>query len=181
LTVIIAADPGISGAACAFYRADADGPEFIADVIDLPAIDDGARREIDVLRFVAWVRKMQPVHAFVENVQPMPSIPDKYGKRRTMGAATTFRFGLVVGQIRATIACCGVPISLIHPQVWKRFYDLKGADKEQSRQKALELHPEAAHWLKRKLDHGRSEAILLARYGDRHLIAHRRGLNVRSA
>ncbi len=173
MAIIIGIDPGISGAACAFYRADHEGPEFIADVIDLPAIDDGKRREIDVPKFVAWVRKTCPAHAFVENVQPMPSIPDKFGNRRTMGAATTFRFGMVVGQIRATFACCGIPISLIHPQVWKRFYELKGADKEQSRQKALELHPEASHWLRRKKDDGRAEAILLARYGDRHLIAHR--------
>lgn len=136
-------------------------------------MDDGQRREIDDVRFAIWVRKMCPVRAFIENVQAMPSIPDKSGKRRTMGAATSFRFGMVAGQLRATVRCCGVPVSLIHPQTWKRYFSLMGAKKEDSRQLALQLHPEAAHWLQRKKDDGRAEAILLARYGDRHLIAHR--------
>lgn len=171
--IILGIDPGINGAAAAFFRADDEGPEFVADVIDVPAMADGMRREVNVPIFAAWIRKMCPVRAFVENVQPMPSIPDKTGKRRSMGAATTFRFGMVAGQLRATIAACGIPISLIHPQSWKRYYDLKGPDKEQSRQLALQLHPEAEHWLRRKKDDGRAEAILLARYGDRHLIAHR--------
>lgn len=171
--IVIGIDPGIGGAACAFFRADQEGPEFVADVIDLPTMDDGQRREIDDVRFAGWVRKMCPVRAFIENVQAMPSIPDKTGKRRTMGAATSFRFGMVAGQLRATVRCCGVPVSLIHPQTWKRYFSLMGAKKEDSRQLALQLHPEAAHWLQRKKDDGRAEAILLARYGDRHLIAHR--------
>lgn len=172
--IIIGIDPGINGSACAFYRADAEGPEFVADVIDVPTMDDGERRQVDDCKFAEWVRKMGAVHAFIENVQPMPSIPDKRtGKRRTMGAATSFRFGMVAGQLRAAVRCCGAPVSLIHPQTWKRYYDLKGANKEQSRQMALQLHPEASHWLKRKMDDGRAEAILIARYGDRHLIAHR--------
>lgn len=172
--IIIGIDPGIGGAACAFFRADHEGPEFIADVIDMPAMEDGERRQIDDLRLANWVRKMCPVRAFIENVQPMPSIPDKKtGKRRTMGAATSFRFGMVAGQIRATVRCCGVPLTLIHPRTWKRYFSLEGPNKEQSRHLALQLHPEAAHWLQRKKDDGRAEAILLARYGDRHLIAHR--------
>lgn len=168
--LIIGVDPGIGGAACAFYRADHEGPEFIADIIDMPTLDDGKRREIDDDKFRAWVWKMRPVHAFVENVQPMRGMGSD---SQAMNGAVSFRFGLVVGQIRSSIRACGVKISFIHPQVWKRYYGLKGSDKEQSRQMALQLHPEASHWLKRKKDDGRAEAILLARYGDRHLIAHR--------
>lgn len=168
--IIIGLDPGIKGAACAFYRADEEGPEFIADVIDLPTMDDGKRREIDDDKLRAWIRRMCPVHAFVENVQPMRG---RGSDSQAMNGAISFRFGLVVGQIRSSIRACGVKVSFIHPQVWKRFYDLKGADKEQSRQLALSLYPEAAHWMQRKKDDGRAEAILIARYGDRHLIAHR--------
>lgn len=39
------------------------------------------------------------------------------------------------------------------------------SDKEQSRQKALELMPSAAKWLQLKRHHGRAEALLLALYG----------------
>lgn len=168
--ILVGVDPGINGAAAAFFRADHEGPEFVADVIDMPTLDDGKRREINVRQLAEWIRKMQPARAFVENVQPMMG---KGRDSQAMMGAASFRFGLVVGQIRATLTCCDVPISLIHPQVWKRYYDLRGSDKEQSRQMALQLHPEAVHWLKRKKDDGRAEAILLARYGDRHLIAHR--------
>ncbi len=169
--ILLGLDPGISGAACALYRADHEGPEFIADVINLPIMDDGKRREIDDDKLREWIRKMCPVHAFVENVQPMRG---QGSASQAMNGSVSFRFGLVVGQIRATIRACGIPVSFIHPQVWKRYYGLKGSDKEQSRQKAIELYPDAAHWLRRKKDDGRAEAVLIARYGDRHLIAHRK-------
>lgn len=173
MTIVLGVDPGIGGALCAFFCADQEGPEFVADVIDMPAMEDGTKRQVDVPALARWVRKMSPILAAVENVQPMPSIPGVGGVRRSMGASTSFRFGMVVGQIRATLQTCGVPMMLVHPQVWQRYYDIRGASKEDSRMLARDLHPEACHWLERKKDQGRAESILMARWCDRK----RRGAN----
>lgn len=168
--VIIGVDPGLNGAACAFYRADHEGPAFIADAIDLPTKEDNTKSQIDVPEFARWLRRVGAAHAFIENVSAMPSFPDKVtGVRRSMGAASSFRFGMAVGQIRATFSALGIPITLVVPRVWKKAFDLSGPKKEQSRLLALELYPAAGHYLKRKMDHQRAEAILIAHWGDRHM------------
>ncbi len=159
---LLACDPGLSGALC-FMRAG-----VVVEVLDTPTLADGTNRQLDVMAICRRIDKWKPRIAIIENVQPMPSIAN--GVRRGMGAASSFRFGFAVGQIRAIAVCYGLEVKLIHPQVWKRYYGLKGPDKEQSRLKALELIPAAAPWLSRKRDHNRSEACLLALYG-----AERRG------
>jgi hypothetical protein len=66
-----------------------------------------------------------------------------------------------VGSIEATIACCEIPMTIIEPSVWKRLHQLRGGDKEGSRQRALMLLPAAHALLARKKDHGRAEAALI--------------------
>jgi len=167
--VIVGIDPGMNGAACAFYRADHEGPEFVADAIDLPTCADNSKTQIDVAAWGRWLKRVGCAHFFIENVTPMPSRPGADGERRSMGATSAFRFGMAIGQLRATAQTLGIPGTLVVPRVWKAYYDLVGPDKEQSRQLALELYPDAAIYLKRKKDHQRAEAILIARWGDRKL------------
>lgn len=155
----MACDVGLSGAIC-FMN---DGK--IVELVDTPTRADGSTREIDVMAVCRRIDRHQPTHAFIENVQPMPSIPGKDGIRRGMGAASSFRFGFAVGQIRATCVCYGMDVRLVHPQSWKRWAILKGSDKEQSRQRALALMPAAARWLPLKRDHNKAEALILALYG----------------
>ena len=45
--VIIGIDVGINGAAAALCPADDEGPEFIADAIDLPTMPAGTKTQID--------------------------------------------------------------------------------------------------------------------------------------
>ena len=161
---IMAADPGLSGGLC-FMQGGT-----VVEVLDMPTLADGSNRQLDVMAICRRIDKWKPRIAIIENVQPMPSIPGANGVRRGMGAASSFRFGFAVGQIRAIAVCYGLEVKLITPRVWKHHYGLKGPDKEQSRQKALELVPTAIQWLARKKDHNRSEALLLALYG-----AERRG------
>lgn len=156
---LVAVDPGLSGAIC-FMN---DG--IIVDLIDAPTLSDGKNRQIDVLSICRRIDKWNPRHAIIENVQPMPSIPGADGVRRGMGSASSFRFGFATGQIRAVVACYGMEVRLVHPRSWKRWAGLSGPDKEQSRQKALELMPAASKWLPLKRHHGRAEALLLALYG----------------
>jgi len=162
---ILAADPGLSGGLC-FMQGG-----VVVEVLDMPTLPDGAsNRQLDCMAICRRIDKWKPRIAIIENVQPMPSIPGADGVRRGMGAASSFRFGFAVGQIRAIAVCYGLEIKLVTPGVWKRYYGLKGPDKEQSRQKALELIPGTVQWLGRKRDHNRAEAVLLGLYG-----AERRG------
>lgn len=169
--LIVGIDPGINGAAAALQCADAEGPEFISDAIDLPTMEDGAKRQIDDFVLANWFTKLRGVdRVIIENVQPMPSIPGFEGKRRSMGAASAFRFGVAVGQLRATVRIAlGLDPEFVHPQVWKRYFALT-ADKEESRDLALKLWPHSAYLLKRKKDHQRAEAMLLAKWGIRPVI-----------
>jgi crossover junction endodeoxyribonuclease RuvC len=152
-------DPGLSGAACFMV----DGK--IVELMDMPTLPDGSNRQVDVMALCRRIDKWAPSFAVIENVQPMPSIPGANGVRRGMGAASSFRFGFATGQIRAAVTCYGIELRLVHPQSWKRWAGLKGPDKEQSRQKALELRPDAVRWLGLKKDHNKAEALILALYG----------------
>jgi hypothetical protein len=78
------------------------------------------------------------------------------------GASSGFKYGRAVGSIEAAIACCEIPLTIIEPTAWKKFHQLRGGEKEASRQRALMLFPHAHNLLARKMDHGRAEAALIA-------------------
>ena len=167
---ILGIDPGVSGA-CALFdqtKTPASGLRWV--VIDLPVIGD-TKREINAAALRDWLRKHSPEHAYLELVTAMPSIAvGPGGVRRGMGAAGAFRFGGVFYAIKAVLACCDVPYSLVTPQSWKKAFGLSGSDKEKSRGLALRLFPDGAPALARKMDQNRAEAMLLAKYGaDKHL------------
>lgn len=152
----IGIDPGLSGAACLF---DVDHLKVL-DVIDLPTEAWGTKRHIDIKQFTGWVWKGKASAAALERVNAMPSIEG----RRSMGAASAFRFGMCFGEIRAALITAGVGVVDVPPNVWKELFELNKRDKDEGRQLAAKLHPEAAHWLQRKKDQGRGEAILIARW-----------------
>lgn len=152
---LLAIDPGMSGAAVVY------GPQFSVasglrwQMIDLPVVGDGAQRRINVTALRDFIVQWTPDHAFVESASTMPQ----------NGVVQSFRFGRTVGAIDAVIACCGVPITYVTPQRWKKHHGLRGSNKEQSRARALQLAPELSRSLARKMDHGRAEAALIAIYG----------------
>jgi crossover junction endodeoxyribonuclease RuvC len=155
------------GGACAAFCPQASPPSgFRWCVIDIPVIGD-EKRELNAAALRDWLRAIDPQHAFLELVTAMPSIPDATGKRRGMGAAGAFRFGGIFYALKAVLACCDVPYTLVTPQTWKKAHSLKGPDKEASRRRALQLFPDAAGVLARKKDQNRAEAMLLAEFGAR--------------
>jgi hypothetical protein len=164
--IFVGADPGISGALAALMCGDNDGPAFVSDAIDIPTMEDGKNREVDPMAIEAWVLRLpeRPTKAFIENVTPMPSFERSGVARRSMGAASAFRFGGAAYALRTVFRMMRIRVELTHPATWKAHFKLKGGDKESSRVLALQLHPEAAHLLKRKMDHQRAEAMLLARH-----------------
>ena len=68
------------------------------------------------------------------------------------------------------MALSQVPYTLVAPQSWKARFGLRGPDKDQDRLCALRTVPSAAHYLERKKDHNRADALLIAVFGIEHLI-----------
>ena len=75
-----------------------------------------------------------------------------------------FTCGLGMGVWLGILAALALPHSRVRPQVWKKALGLS-KDKEAARLRAMQLFPGAE--LRLKKHHGRAEALLLARYGQR--------------
>jgi len=80
------------------------------------------------------------------------------------GVRSMFVCGLGMGVWLGILAALALPHTRVRPQVWKKAFSL-GKDKEAARLRAMQLFPTAA--LRRKRDHGKAEALLLALYGQR--------------
>lgn len=166
---VAAIDPGVNGGAAVIELRDGDPLIVPLDVFDLPTLGDGAKREIDDLALIGWLKEWQPDHLYLENVWAMPSRPDaETGERRGMGVSSAFKFGMAFGQIKTCVRGCKIPFTLVAPLKWKNTYGLKGPDKENSRQMAIRLFPDAHQVLKLKKDANKAEALLIARYGLLH-------------
>jgi len=151
---ILGIDPGIRGGLAIVEINDGAAPQLI-DAIDIPAIGVGAKERVDVAAIRNFIDRHKPTHALIERAQAMPK----------QGASSGFKYGRAVGAIEAAITLCSIPVEIVEPSAWKRFWKLPGKDKESGRQKALQLFPAAHAALARKRDHGRAEASLIALYG----------------
>lgn len=143
---LLAIDPGKSGAA-AFLFPDVPGR---ASVYDLPY----AGKDLDAAALAEIIEQHCPCMAVVEAQAPRP----------LDGKPAVFRAGTNYGRILAVLACARLPVEAVTPAKWKRAMGLS-ADKEQSRARALALFPAIGDRFARKMDEGRSEAVLLAYYG----------------
>lgn len=152
---ILAIDPGMSGAACIYGSQFSVKSGLRWNLIDLPTVGTGAQHRLNAVVLRDFLVQFTPDHAFIESVSAMPK----------QGVASMFRFGRAAGAIDATVACCGIPLTYVTPQAWKKHHGLHGPDKELSRARALQLAPELSESLARKKDHGRAESVLIALYG----------------
>src|SRR6516165_3308744 len=124
---ILGIDPGIRGGlAIVAINANGAAPRLV-DAIDIPVAGVGAKERVNVLTVRDWIMAHGPAHAFIERAQAMPK----------QGASSGFKYGRAVGAIEAVIACCGIPLTIIEPAMWKKFHALRGGDKESGRQRAL--------------------------------------------
>ena len=153
---ILGVDPGIRGGCAIVMVRDSAKPDVV-DIIDIPTVGVGAKERVDALALRTWIELHRPDHAYIERAQAMPK----------QGSSSGFKYGRSVGSLEATVACCGIPMTIIEPTAWKKFHRLHGGDKEGGRQRALQLFPSAHALLARKKDHGRAEASLIALYGAR--------------
>lgn len=149
---IMGVDPGASGAVAFYYP---NKPQLIS-VYDVPLIG----KEINASALAQLISQHQPDLAVVELVHSMPK----------QGVASSFAFGVAYGQIKGIIGAQNIRSIYTSPSKWKKYYGLP-ADKEAARATAINRWPDSIHF-RRKKDHGRAEAALLALYGA-HMIQQR--------
>ncbi len=149
----IGIDPGLAGAVAILDQHGA-----LQALYDTPTLtlrtSRGTKQEYDVGGIVALLRPYAAARAHVtlEESQAMPG----------QGVRSMFMIGVGFGVWLALLAALALPSTRVRPAIWKRTLGL-GKDKEASRLRAMQLYPDAD--LRRKRDHGRAEALLLAWYG----------------
>lgn len=157
-------DPGLTGAVATLIDG-APGPIF-----DMPTFHNGTANEVKASALADFLREVRGQHpgafesACVERVRAMPNKQIPGQAPRTMGAQSSFNFGDGFGQIKATLRVMGIAECLVEAQSWKRHMGLLGTDKDAARLLAIRRFPGAAHYLQRKKDSGRADALLIALY-----------------
>lgn len=139
----IGIDPGTTGAVAFIWP---DGGVSVYDFADRTAL----------MALQAANQKMNNPKAFVEKVASMPG----------QGVSTTFKFGKSTGQVVGWLEALGIPFEEITPTKWQRLVFDSGSKPKDRKVASLEmarkLFPGAINSLKRKKDHNRADALLIA-------------------
>lgn len=143
---VVGIDPGINGPLAIVEVGDEDSR--VIEAIDVPTVGVKAKQRVDVIAVQKWLLQHAPRHAYLERSQAMPA----------QGASSGFKYGVAIGMLFATVMLCGIPLTIVEPAAWKRGLKLRGREKEASRQRALELFPEAHRFFARRKDHNRAES-----------------------
>lgn len=158
---VLGIDPDIKGAVAVLKPQHSGSP---AQVYDAPTVEvfigKRVRRRLDARSIVSLLRNLgAPAGslAYVEQSRPFPND----GKQGWWCGG--FGYGLWIG----TLVASGFSVIPISSMVWKKHFDLSGGNlqKDESRAIACSLFASLSPQLKRKKDHGRAEALLIAAYG----------------
>ena len=155
---VIGIDPGVTGA-LAVLDSDGVGAWRVAAVYDLPAIAvrtalGKVRRNLDPVAMAALLDQIGQVdRCTVERLSAPPGI----------SGIAAYSLGATAATIATVLALGGVGAKLISPSVWKRSMDVP-KDKNAARDFATERFG-TSEFRRRKMDHNRAEAALIALYG----------------
>jgi crossover junction endodeoxyribonuclease RuvC len=149
--VIFGIDPGLSGAIAVIGVGE---PRVWAMPTMVISKTGFVKRAVDVNSLAALLRpySMAAEFAVIERVNAFPG----------QGVGSMFSLGMSYWGVAGVIAALGVPLHLVAPAEWKKHFRLSN-DKEMSRGLASRLYPGVDLHL--KSDHGKAEALLIARYG----------------
>ncbi|XP_052197836.1 Holliday junction resolvase MOC1, chloroplastic [Diospyros lotus] len=159
---IIGIDPDVSGALALLKTDGSDGCS--AQVFDSPnlkvLVGRSLRRRLDAKSIVQLIRSFDAplgTIAYIEQSLPYP----QDGKQGWWSGG--FGYGLWIGMLVAS----GFSVVPVPSFVWKNEFKLLGncSSKDDSREVASALFPSMSSSLRRKKDHGRAEALLIAAYG----------------
>jgi crossover junction endodeoxyribonuclease RuvC len=145
--IFIGVDVGMSGA---IAGVDHTGEFVFAE--EMPVFAEGKTTAVDAVAVSQLLSDKGPLLAAVEKVGAMPN----------QGVVSMFNFGKSYGTVLGVLGAMQIPITDVTPQLWKKHYGLIGKDKDAGRGVAIKLFPKAS--LARKKDHGKADALLIARW-----------------
>jgi len=162
---VIGCDPGLDGALTVLDPLE----NRIVDVIDVPTFGvktsssyktSGIDRHVDVHSLAMSLDVYGPLTAF--------SVIERVGAMPEQGLASTFKFGLVTGQIWGILASLYVPVFPVRPQAWKLALGLD-SDKMKSVKMAREQWPTYKNNFRLKKHNDRAESALMAFWAFRNI------------
>lgn len=154
MKIIIGFDPGSASAAYGIVTVTG---RFV-HVDDAPRLDSPQNAAVLANHLDGYIAGATEARVVLEQVHAYTG----------QGVSSTFRFGVGYGIIQGIVGAYGLESIMVRPQTWKKSLGLDSTA-DRSLNLARELYPDAAHHLKRKRDHNRAEALLLAHYGLRAL------------
>ncbi|KAL0459112.1 UNVERIFIED_CONTAM: Holliday junction resolvase MOC1, chloroplastic [Sesamum latifolium] len=155
---VIGVDPDLSGALAVLK------PDNSPQVYDSPhlkvLVGKRIRKRLDVKSIVQLLQRIDAptgTTVYIEQSTPYP----QDGKQGWWSGG--FGYGLWIGILVAS----GYSVVPVPSLLWKNEFKLAGnrSSKDDSRELATTLFPSMSSMLKRKKDHGRAEALLIAAYG----------------
>ena len=154
--LIIGIDPGINGAICLFK----DGK--IVDVFEMPkmAIGKKNKSQVNASQIFNEIQKAvegedkTKVIAVIEQVSAMPG----------QGVTSMFNFGQSYGILKGICSAMQLPMFLVRPAKWKKYFNLINSQKDASRTRAIEIFPYFSTQLSKKKDSNKADAILIASF-----------------
>ncbi|KAJ4970346.1 hypothetical protein NE237_003445 [Protea cynaroides] len=158
---VIGIDPDLSGALALLKNEKSD---CSAQVFDSPhlqvLVGKRIRKRLDAKSIVQLLQSLDAppgTKVYIEQSIPYP----QDGKQGWWSGG--FGYGLWIG----TLVASGFSVVPVASLLWKNHFELSGnrATKDESRKLASTLFPSLSSLLKRKKDHGRAEALLIAAYG----------------
>ena len=153
--LIIGIDPGISGSICFFE----DGK--ILEVIEMPVMTEGKKNKKQVNgaqiynEFLKRINeKDDQIRVVIEQVSAMPG----------QGVTSMFNFGQSYGILKGICSAMQLPMFLVRPAKWKKYFNLINSQKDASRTRAIEIFPYFSSQLSKKKDSNKADAILIASF-----------------
>ena len=154
--LIIGIDPGISGSICFLDNGK------ILDVIEMPIMTDGKKNKKqvngsqvynEISKRIKQFEKNQ-IRVVIEHVSAMPG----------QGVTSMFNFGQSFGILKGICTAMQLPMYLVRPTKWKKYFNLLNSEKDASRTRAIEIFPYFSSQLSRKKDSNKADAILIASF-----------------
>jgi len=168
---VIAIDIGLTGA---IASVDTRGNSRIDDIPTLSAEEPSkqAKRRIDGAGLAEILRAHVPADdtamLLIEDVQARPfgrqNGAEHGNSMQSQGSLMRSR-----GVVEGVADCLRLKITVVQPQVWKKFFGLIGKPKDQARLVAIDLYEQHGKELGRKKDGNRADALLIAHWGARLL------------
>lgn len=159
---VLGIDPDVYGALALLKDDNASGSS--AQVFDNPhlqvLVGKSVRKRLDAKSIAQLLHSLGAplgTTAYIEQSSPCP----QDGKQGWWSGG--FTYGLWIG----ILVSSGFSVVPVSSRLWKNQFQLcrNSSSKDDSRKAASDLFPDLSSLLKRKKDHGRAEALLIAAYG----------------